>query len=129
MNPENSIPKAPRSFWQPIEDAHGDVAEFKKHLLTMSRDELIEMYKTYKEMALELFSEEHLEYLEDNEDEINDTASWVVTQGEAYYLDVYNNPRKTPSDADLNQTFMDEIVGVFSERFQEWISVASAKVK
>jgi hypothetical protein len=125
LNYEDGMPRAPRSFWEPIEAAHGDINEFRKHLLTLERDELIKMYRIYKELELELYSDEHLARLEDNEDVIKDTASWVVMQGEEYYNEVYEDPEKTPSGDMLSPTFSGEIVGVFADRFNEWISVAA----
>jgi hypothetical protein len=118
---KNGKPVAPRAFWQPIEQARGNRAAYRAYLFTLSRDEMIATYKVYKELETELFSDEHIELLGDSEGLIKDAASWVVTQGEAYYYEVYDNPEKTPTDDSISSSFGEEIVGVFAERFNEWI--------
>ena len=125
---ENGMPCAPRSFWEPIEAAHGSITEFRKFLLTLERNEIIELYRIYKQFELELFSDEHIAHLEDNENVIKETASWVVMQGEKYYNEVYNDPEKTPSGG-LTTTFSEEIVNVFMERYKVWISTIAFPVK
>lgn len=122
---ENGVPLAPRSFWQPVEAARGDINEFKKYLMGLSRSQMIDLYKIYMELVLELYSDEHLDRLEDNEDVIKGTASWVVMQGEKYYNEVYAHPEKTPTGDELHPTFSGEIANVFADRFNEWISVAA----
>lgn len=125
---ENGMPLAPRSFWEPVEAARGNIAEFRKFLMTIEKNEMVAMYRIHKQLEQELFSDEHIAYIEDNENVIKETASWVVMQGEQYYNEVYNNPEKTPS-GELSATFSDEMVGVFSERYNEWISVIAFPVK
>lgn len=122
------MPCAPRSFWEPIEASNGNITEFRKFLHTLDRDEMVEMYRIYKQLELELFSDEHLAYLEDNENVIKETASWVVMQGEKYYNEVYNDPEKTPTEC-LTSTFSEEIVSVFVERYNVWISTVAFPVK
>jgi len=129
LNSETGMPIAPRSFWEPIKMAHGDTQKFRTYLLRLDRNEMIEMYKMFKELELDLFSDEHLDHIEDNEEVVKETASWVVMQGEKYYSEVYNNPEKTPTGNDLFSDFTGEMVSVFAEKFNEWISVAAFPVK
>jgi hypothetical protein len=59
---------------------------------------------------------------------LRDVAPWVVSRGEAYYREVRDNPDKTPARADVEfPTFSGELVRIFSERFNEWISLVASE--
>jgi hypothetical protein len=112
----------PQSFWTTIEQAGGDNQRFRDLLAEVPRDQLREMYWQYRELAQQLFSEEHLDHMdpEASEDTALDIANWVVMQGRDRYLDIYEHPEKTPyTHQGRGPSFHSIIVYVFRERFGE----------
>lgn len=88
-------------FWQIIAEAKNDAIALSVILEKQTSEELRHFYTEFQWVASQLQSSPFNEFVaaehedEDDgfsEDAMEDVAYWVVSQGKAFYSDVWNNP-------------------------------------
>jgi hypothetical protein len=126
MTHPEQMPTAPPAFWALLARYRRNPSETREHLYDLDRDEMIALYISYMYLSENLFQSEHLDYLENNEGVQWDIASWVVTQGEDFYRDVYEHPEKTPAWDDISAPMLSgDLVEAFAERFNEVLDLVA----
>jgi hypothetical protein len=116
--------EVPQSFWDLVNAAQGDNEKFRALIADLPKERLREMYDQFNALAHQLFTPKHLAKFgsDASEDAWMDVANMVVSKGEDYYWDVYEDPEKTPGrDQVRGRSFGSVLVQVFADRFGEWI--------
>lgn len=92
-------PEPPHWFWEAIEKAHGSRELFRAALASLSREQLIQAYAYYQDLALVFSSPKYVAHMTPgmSEDGALDVGAWIVSQGREFFRDVYFHPDKTPS--------------------------------
>lgn len=123
---ELDIEDIPSSFWIIIDAAAGDSTKLGNLISGMPKKEMFAFWQYYKSAQFNLTTEEHLLMLEwATEDDIDDITEWVVAQGLAHYLNVYNNPLLLPRTLPSNpeKSPLSVIITVYLDTFNEWYMV------
>ena len=110
----------PADFWELIALARSDREQYRSRVKEMSREQLIDFYWAYENLAAEIKSEKHVRHMDPgfSEDSIDNLAFWVVAQGEEFYTDVLNNPERTPERAGTGAGYLDDVVREYARRYQ-----------
>src|SRR3954469_698593 len=88
----------PAKFWSVIEETQQTPSRLKEMLKQMTREDIINFYWTYEELANWLRTEPYWRHAspEISEDGMYELANWVVGQGKEYYQEIFNNPEQIP---------------------------------
>lgn len=118
MADETFLESIPEEFWQTIAKARADPNRFRKMLKRMSREEIIDFYRTYKEVASQLTDDIYWDYVDPelSEDGLHELANWVVAQGKDSYSRIFDYPEEIPPQKD-DPGLQSEAIDVFKERF------------
>ena len=86
-------------FWNIIAMSQKNRAHLKELLSTFSSEELRRFDDEFIQLAADLKDDPFLQYIDsdESEDGIDDIARWVVSQGRAYYEEVWSHPERIPS--------------------------------
>jgi hypothetical protein len=89
-------------FWNIIAMAQKSRARLKEVLGTLSSEELRRFDGEFIQLAADLKDDPFLRYVDpqESEDGIDDITRWVVSQGRAYYQEVWAHPEAIPSRVD-----------------------------
>lgn len=110
----------PGEFWAIIEDARQDPERFRGILKTMTRDQIVDFYWTYEELANHLRIDRFWPHVDPDlsEDGLAELANWVVSQGMAYFIQILDHPDLIPK-RELDPGLLSEAVEEFEERFDD----------
>jgi hypothetical protein len=113
-------------FWDIIDQATHDRKKLRQILEGMNREDIIRFKYEFEEAATQLVGEPFINHMEEgtSEDGAQDIAEWVVSQGHAFYANVWHNPERVPNSLDENQqsTSLSSVVDdVYWERYREVI--------
>jgi hypothetical protein len=102
-------------FWDIIQRAQGDRKRLRDILWALSREDVDRFTSEFAAAATELQGEPFTDYMdpEESEDGMEDIANWVVSQGEAYYRSVFEDPSRTPEHIDVDDP--SDLAGVAEE--------------
>jgi len=120
MSKNNVAEIVPDKFWEIIGEARQSPKGFREILRNLNREQIIDFYWTYEELANHLRNERYLPYVHPDlsEDGLAELANWVVAQGKTYYSSVLDHPDLIPpkkNDAGLLSEALDE----YEERYNE----------
>jgi hypothetical protein len=106
-------------FWDIIERAQHDPKRLRDILWALSRDDVDRFKSEFDAAATELQDEPFTDYMdpEESEDGVEDIASWVVSQGEAFYRSVFEDPSRTPEHIDVDDA--SDLTGVAEEVYYQ----------
>ena len=113
------------SFWTTIDAAHRDRDALKALLAPMSREELLEFYRDYKDLAYRLREPPFVDRGTDYQEEL---TWYVVAQGRAAYEAILAHPETFPGHQGPDgRAFISAIGDAFFEKFDEEIQDADAE--
>jgi hypothetical protein len=96
---ETSFPHTvPERFWELVAEAQKGRKEFVHALSYLSRHDLLGFIWILQYLAHRIHPRGYRPYEAETEEGAPATASWVVAQGRAYFIDVYDNPKKFPAE-------------------------------
>lgn len=115
----------PLEFWKRIEQANGDIEQFKDILNKLSEPELRKVFNQYKGLSEHLvkntFNELPQHLKEESIETLEEIANWVITQGKNHYEDVLKNPKKFPLREDIHRPiFAGGVIRVYTSKFGPW---------
>ncbi len=117
-------------FWQIIADAKNDAKALAAILLEQSSEDLRHFYTEFQWLSCQLQDAPFIEFAavgdeEEgegvSEDTMEDIADWVVSQGKAFYCDVWNNPEMIAKyREEIHATHVGGVASqIYWARFQE----------
>ncbi|QDT99571.1 DUF4240 domain-containing protein [Gimesia aquarii] len=110
-------------FWSIIDLANSSRDRLETRLREMSKDELIRFHNEFDEAATQLVDEPFSKYLpiDTSEDHLRDIAEWIVSQGQSYFTEVWNNPQKISEVTDVTEgvTYSSISDNVYWDRFND----------
>jgi hypothetical protein len=88
-------------FWDVIAQAGGDVPRMRAILNELDVPDLRRFHEELEDAVCELLDEPFTEFLTDaSEDGATDVAYWAVSQGRAYYHELFAHPERIPRDVE-----------------------------
>jgi len=112
-------------FWSLIERAEGDPDSLRATLEDLSSEDLVRFEDEFQHAAAQIRARRFQPYLHPDlsEDGAQDVANFVVSQGRAFYTDVWRDPSHIPARVDEDDPrILSGIAGdVHYEKFDEEI--------
>lgn len=114
-SPENPTP----AFWRAVDQAREDPAAFKTYVGDLRQRELVELHSAYRDASEPLMEPEYLDHLDEDlsEDSVDELVTWVVSQGEAYYRSVLEDPASMPARAGQWNDLQSILVREYDRRY------------
>lgn len=117
LSSDSSTPVITEWFWDVLAQANNSRDTLRRVLTRLGREEILRFAREFEYAAAELTIEPYTRYMEYNsDDDVEDVAKWVVSQGKQYYERVIQNPELTPICFPGGDTMLD---GVAQEVFHE----------
>ena len=106
-------------FWGVIFKANKNEELLRTLLLGLTIEEIYQFQEEFLLACNSLKGDIFLEYINDDESEdgIADITRWVVSQGKDYYMSVWENPEKIPSESDSSTPGI--LYGIAREVYEE----------
>ena len=94
----------PDEFWDIIRRSAGNKDTLRDIMTQLSREQIFEFAQSFTEAATQLKDDPFLQYVAPNtsEDDMDDIANWVVSQGKEAYRQVWENPETVPKHIDVD---------------------------
>lgn len=112
-------------FWDVIAQCARSRNRLQMILEGMSRDEIIRFDNAFQEAASQLLDEPFTDFMDESisEDGAKDVADFVVSQGKAYYTNIWDHPDQIPEFIPPGErnTLAGVAEKVFWTRFQDRI--------
>jgi hypothetical protein len=120
-----SPPDPPEWFWAAIEYANGSPSRFQTALSALTRDQLIQAYAYFRDLARIFTAEKYVKHMDPDisEDGSFDVGAWIVTKGRDYFRQTYADPSKVPATdppgTEEEQQLMGEIIREYLRRYDD----------
>jgi hypothetical protein len=112
-------------FWSIIDKAHRSGDALRPMLEAMSREELLELWRTFQRIASDL---QEGPWVTRRTDGAQEVTWWIMGMGKAFYDDIVAHPEKFPKEVGPDgRGFGGMISRVYFERFDEEIEDADAR--
>ena len=113
-------------FWRIVDEAGRDRGRLRALLESMPREDVIRFDRAFRDAAMALTEPPYSDHMGDlSEDGVQDVTEWVVSQGKAFYSEVWAHPERIPAQLDGPPSRIGSFSGVadnvFSDRFDEVI--------
>jgi hypothetical protein len=105
--------------WDIIERAEKNKGKLRALLMELNQTELYQFDSEFETAAGVLDNDQFMPTpeLAHTEDGLLELSHWIVTQGKAYYLSIWENPERFPHDLRPHGFFYGEAEEVFEEKF------------
>ncbi|WP_206619141.1 DUF4240 domain-containing protein [Flavobacterium cerinum] len=84
-------------FWNIIAESDKNREKLGAILSTFKRDEIAKFQEQLVDASIEIQDEPFLEFMEESEDDVEDIANWVVSNGKDYYNHIMEHLSEIPN--------------------------------